>query len=433
MRVITALDVYANGRLAGELLRHFDAEQKSEFYSFQYDKDADPENPISLFMPFREKPYYSNHLHTVFQSSLPEGYLRKAIIKRFSKIVYPDDMGILFITGQNRIGHLQCMEKGKSPARELFNLEMPEYDRDNEADISLHIEKLMMDFAEQSGVSGTMPKIMSTQTECVTINSKSRIIKLDSTILPFVSVNEFFCLLAARKSGMTVPDAELIMEGRGISIKRFDITDTKHRLGFEDICSLLGLSNEFRYNATSEQLARAVVIAIGNDEDVKHDAMSRLFKSTVFSHASRNGDAHLKNYGILFDGYKSAQLSPIYDLVTTTAFPQLAEDKPALKLNNQDDWVTKDDFILSGKNSYGLSNKEMESVFLDVECGLNATASDIVSFFDQSRPQEALNMMISVLHSWETGLSSLEMKTDHIKEALERLDVSHQNNIAASP
>lgn len=49
--------------------------------------------------------------------------------------------------------------------------------------------------------------------------------------------------------------------------------------------------------------------------------LERLFTLIVINCALRNGDAHLKNFGIVYDDVQGeARLAPVYDLVTTSVY-----------------------------------------------------------------------------------------------------------------
>jgi serine/threonine-protein kinase HipA len=50
-------------------------------------------------------------------------------------------------------------------------------------------------------------------------------------------------------------------------------------------------------------------------------AREQYFATLALSVMVRNGDAHLKNFGILYNQPRSAvSLAPVYDVVTTTAY-----------------------------------------------------------------------------------------------------------------
>src|ERR1017187_6045873 len=52
-----------------------------------------------------------------------------------------------------------------------------------------------------------------------------------------------------------------------------------------------------------------------------YDDLERLYRLIALNAALRNGDAHLKNFGIVYqDGLGEARLAPVYDLVTTSVY-----------------------------------------------------------------------------------------------------------------
>ena len=65
--------------------------------------------------------------------------------------------------------------------------------------------------------------------------------------------------------------------------------------------------------------------------------------------ALRNGDAHLKNFGIVYDDIEGeVALAPVYDLVTTTAYIQA--DQMALTLDGSTRWPTAKQLLAFGAN-----------------------------------------------------------------------------------
>ncbi|MDD2317390.1 MAG: HipA domain-containing protein, partial [Desulfobacterales bacterium] len=61
------------------------------------------------------------------------------------------------------------------------------------------------------------------------------------------------------------------------------------------------------------------------------------FSTLALSVMLRNGDAHLKNFGVLYtDPMGVVELAPVYDLVTTTAY--IRHDVPALTLAGTKKW-----------------------------------------------------------------------------------------------
>ena len=68
--------------------------------------------------------------------------------------------------------------------------------------------------------------------------------------------------------------------------------------------------------------------------------LARFFEQVAFTAMVRNGDGHLKNYGVLYRSAADVRLAPLFDCVTTTVYkyqrfeggPELVDHTMALKL-----------------------------------------------------------------------------------------------------
>lgn len=99
-------------------------------------------------------------------------------------------------------------------------------------------------------------------------------------------------------------------------VRRFDRPGGEQRVHMEEAASILGVHPEAKYGPPHNltNVGRAVRQFAGAE------AASLFVERVVFDAVMGNGDAHLKNWALLFpDGY-SARLAPVYDLVPTTVF-----------------------------------------------------------------------------------------------------------------
>ena len=88
-----------------------------------------------------------------------------------------------------------------------------------------------------------------------------------------------------------------------------------------------------------------------NSTHVNED-MEKLFTLIALNCALRNGDAHLKNFGIVYDDVQGeARLAPVYDLVTTSVY--LPKDSLALTLNGTTRWPTAKELQKARRNRTG--------------------------------------------------------------------------------
>jgi serine/threonine-protein kinase HipA len=165
------------------------------------------------------------------------------------------------------------------------------------------------------------------------------IVKLPDRRFPHVPENEYAMLTWARSVGVDVPESELVsgadLKGlpRGLvrenevalAVKRFDRTDSG-RLHQEDFAQLRETATSAKYErATYEGLGR--VIAALAPQDLA-EYLRRLAAIVVMG----NTDAHLKNWTMRYPDGRTARLSPAYDLVSVTAYPEFKDEPLAFAL-----------------------------------------------------------------------------------------------------
>ena len=163
----------------------------------------------------------------------------------------------------------------------------------------------------------------------------THIVKFWEPEYPELAANEYFCLRAAQRAGLEVPRFQLAEDGRALVIDRFDLRSDGAYRGFEDFCVLnaRAAADKYRGSYETQVLKRFRDFASG---DVVRDS-ERLFALIALNCALRNGDAHLKNFGVVYDDLDGpVSLAPVYDVVTTTVY--LQADTMALTLDGTTRW-----------------------------------------------------------------------------------------------
>ncbi len=195
--------------------------------------------------------------------------------------------------------------------------------------------ELVNRYALRSGVSGVQPKVLLEAAERGTCPSAGYIVKTWGADHPHLAENEFFCMTAARAAGLSVPDFRLSENGGLFVVRRFDQMPTGEYLGFEDMCSLQALSTAQKYSGSYERIARSLRDFVSGE--FLPAARKQFFATLVLSSMIRNGDAHLKNFGVLYPATKGpVAMAPVFDLVTTAVY--LRHDVPALTLAGTKKW-----------------------------------------------------------------------------------------------
>ena len=328
----SSLAVWAAGEHAGILAR----ERRRE-YVFAYAPDAEKDAQVSLTMPVRLKSWGSRDLHPIFQMNLPEGALLEAIRRAIAKIIGEDDLSILRVTGGNQVGRNRFALPGEAypdiQATPESLSELLSYPDTGEL-----FHELVERYALRSGISGVQPKVMLEATDRPTLTSTGYIVKSWGTEYPFLAANEFFCMTAAKRAGLPTPEFFITDNGGLFLMRRFDINANGGPIGFEDMGSLQAAGTAQKYSSSYERVARSIRDFVSGEHVMA--AREQYFATLVLSVMLRNGDAHLKNFGVLYTAPRSpVQLAPVYDLVSTAVY--IKNDVPALTLAGTKKWWPK--------------------------------------------------------------------------------------------
>lgn len=375
--------------------------------TFAYDPETSGDAIVSLTLPLRVQSYdRPRGLTPIFDMNLPEGALREKLRLKFAKQLGTfDDFDMLGVVGRSQIGRIRftAMDEDLSSDVPFQSVDEILASRREGSFVNLLIEK----YAAFSGVSGVQPKILLNGDETRSLKTATHIVKFANEDYPELPTNEFFCLEAARRLGLNVPAVRLSADGDALVVDRFDVRDGKS-LGFEDFCVLNGLGTEEKYRGGYEKsLFRRIRDFVSQDRrDASLVAAYTLF---VLNVALRNGDAHLKNWGVTYEHVDGPiDLAPVYDIVSTTAY--LPEDRMALTLDARPTWPDAKGLTKLGMLRTGLSMRSISTIFENVSDVLSDIAPDLKARFDDGQHPQVGEAM---LNAWNEGVSgSLGMTRD---------------------
>jgi serine/threonine-protein kinase HipA len=347
------LDVYAGERLTGTLAR---SQIQEDAFLFGYAPDYRDQDAVSLTMPVVRDQYDSmNGLLPIFEMNLPEGALLERLRIQFAKLIpHFDSLDLLAIVGQSQIGRLRYAAPGAAPVA------LPEQ---NLSELLTYIgaEDLFADllrrYAEHSGISGIQPKVLVREGRVpprLSHRAATHIVKsFDPREYPELAANEYFCTRAAQHAGITVPSLRLSDNRRILVAERFDLRYDGSYLGCEDFCVLNGLRAHGRYTGSYEGIAERIAQFVSLEN--QRQAFEQFFATIALSCAIGNGDAHLKNFAVLYENTEApVRLAPSYDLVCTTLYQ--ARDVLALTL----------------ADSKSFPDRKRLTTFAHTACNLNA-------------------------------------------------------------
>ena len=319
---------------AGQLLQ-------ASTYEFRY-LAPDPEQAtVALLMPPSEHlTWQDGDLFPPMDQNLPEGDLFMKVRELFPKQPMTP-MRMLALVGRNGIGRLGYSlpdQTAPSLPRTLSKGELLSTKYTPE----VFSELVAAYLSTGAGIAGMQPKIMVPGRPTVPI--PSLIVKAASTAYPGLAANEYLCLTAAKHAGIDVPSFALSDDGQMLVLDRFDLVvhgdGRVERLGFEDIAALAGLRvrdilSDRKYQGSYQRVAELL-----RQFQLHSSNLHRFFEQVAFSIMVRNGDAHLKNFGLLYRSREDMWLAPMFDVVTTSIYkytqspgaPELEDRTLALKL-----------------------------------------------------------------------------------------------------
>lgn len=307
-----------------------------EDFIFRYDEEALSSMAISLTMPVRPDEFRRRDLHPIFQMNLPEGYVLEQLRNRLAKTVNVDPMLLLALSGSSSpIGRVQVHSETVDAllGEQTFTGEKLEeiLTWDGTEDI---FADLLDRYILRAGISGVQPKVLVPEQQelqpRVTSRTSDLIIKSGRDEFPGLAINEFLCMSIAKEAGIPVPEFFLSDNAKLFVMRRFDRDDQLNPLGFEDMAALMGLSADQKYSKSYAAIAKAIRLFCPAQH--LRSSLDQLFDSVALSCIVGNGDAHLKNFGLLYSEptQRDAHLAPAYDIVNTTAY--IPEDVLALDL-----------------------------------------------------------------------------------------------------
>lgn len=313
---------------------------REDVYRFAYSAQRPPDTDISLTMPGRLQSYDSQQLHPIFQMNMPEGYLLERLRNRLAKLTGADPLQLVSAmaceTSIGRVSLTPADREQSEPGSQPMRLDAILTYRGAEGLFQDLMERYMM----RAPLSGVQPKVlvpeavmadpMAAPTAKAAALTPDLIVKSGLADFPGLAINEFVCMSIARAAGMPGPDFYLSDDRQIFVIRRFDRDAAGAPLGFEDMAVLSGRGADQKYTGSYEMLAKLVRMYASEEQVEK--SLRELFDIVVLSCIVGNGDAHLKNFGMLYSsGAADVRLAPAYDIVCTTCY--LPDDALALSLD----------------------------------------------------------------------------------------------------
>ena len=374
-----------------------------------YHPDVQPEQFVSLLMPVRTESYAYPDLHPLFRMNLPEGFLLSILQEQLGPHVGASPLTLLSVVGRNAIGRVKVAAPGADPTQPPVPFELDGILRGDNSEEAF-VELVRRHAA--SGVSGVVPKFLSPNTfgghTKGTLATERYIIKGTTARLPGVALNEHLCMEVSRQAGFPTATTEVSDDGQALVVHRFDFeADGKTRKGMEDLCSLLTLRPEQKYESTWERVVGRIKDVTPQPEQ-QNAALSRLADLLLLTYALRNADCHTKNIAMLYSDRDHIELAPVYDMLTITVYDDYAKNPPGMPVDGRSTWMpgkALERFLQARCNV--MPAQTLERVERICEAIVKVTPQVIAATEQYPAFYETGKRM---LHAWNDGMNSLRLQ-----------------------
>lgn len=427
------LDVRVCGRAVAKLYRERDE------YVLSYLPDTDPADFVSLTMPVRAESWrWPRDLHPFFRQNLPEGYLLSIIREEFGPLLDGTDLSLLAAVGGMGIGRITVTPEGGGSIGDMEPLQVESLLKAENT--AAHFASLVRRYARAS-ISGMVPKFIAPEEEAnaltqalgkPTLRTSRHIIKGSDDSTPYLGFNEFYTMrVLERLNVVPVAKTRMSEDGRVLVVDRFDVDAlgaVTH--GVEDACGLLGLPPHEKYATTTERVlnaTRAYVPAAAMRGQLEQFGWHLLINYVV-----RNADCHAKNIALYYTGLKDVAYTPVYDLVTTQAYPRYAANPPGLSVEGRQAWAVGRTLERFFKSRLGIAPKQYaEMVERLCESAVEVGREVIEAARNEPRWHTVAKQMV---YAWNEGMGSLRGPKEMVSfvglgEAIERAGFSEPENL----
>jgi serine/threonine-protein kinase HipA len=366
---------------------------------------------VSVTMPVRLASWDVRFgLPPIFEMNLPEGVLRERLRLTFAKATGTfDDFDLLAIVGRSQVGRIRYTGQKEKLEEDVPFQSIDEIlARRRSGELFRY---LIERFASFSGISGVQPKVLVRDENAFTAHKKdarlsqsyrgaTHIVKFwEPNAYSQLAANEYFCLKVAEKCGLDVPRFQLAEDADALVIDRFDLRRDGTYCGFEDFCVLNAKRTDEKYSGSYESSIIKRFQQFANSPHVYAD-LEKLFTLVALNCALHNGDAHLKNFGIVYDDVLGeARLAPVYDLVTTSVY--LPRDSMALTLNGSTRWPAAKELQRLGETRCGGTPSQVRDILERIAEALRSTSADVRTHVKED--PDFADIGERMLREWEKG------------------------------
>lgn len=326
--------VYLRDRLVGRLHRRGDVTR----FVFEPDYWDDPERAV-LGLRFEEDPKarHQSHLRLPpwFSNLLPEGRMRDWIAKARGASV-EREMELLAQVGHDLPGAVRVLAADDVVPVDVSDSQASGLGHEHPAN------RLWRFSLAGVGLKFSMLATGDRLTIPAFGEGGDWIVKLPDAAYPDLPWNEWAMMELARAVGIEVPETRLVhrdsvetlpervwagTQNYAYAVKRFDRGPNRELVHIEDLAQVRGFCPDKKYAGSFETVG--ALIYRGRDAEGLREFARRL----AFNILIGNGDAHLKNWSLIYRNPRIPTLAPAYDLVATFIYHPALEGSEKMALS----------------------------------------------------------------------------------------------------
>ncbi len=356
------LDVYLHNELVGHLIQDDGGQMV-----FDYDESwlqKPNATPLSQSLPLRRERFKRNECRGFFAGILPDESKRE-IIARNLGISARNDYAMLEQIGGECAGAVTFVPAGEN---------LPERNYGYRTLSSQELAAMLKQLPKRpllAGEEGIRLSLAGAQDK-VAVRIEGNEISLPLGGAPSTHIlkpaverfegvvfNEALCMKLAATVGLPAAKVETrsVEDLEYLLVERYDRTyrhnpggaTSLDRLHQEDFCQAQGIVPETKYQKEGGPSLKQCFALLREVSTAPVIDLARLLDAVIYNFLVGNNDAHGKNFSLLYDGMGMAnqqiRLAPLYDVVSTTYYPELSKDM-AMKIGREysSDKVTLKDF-----------------------------------------------------------------------------------------
>jgi serine/threonine-protein kinase HipA len=345
MANVQYLDVYLQGQYVGEL------SSADAMLAFSYDAEymaGGDVRTLSNSLPLQAEPFSHSVAEAFFSGLLPDESVRTRLAKVLG-VSEKNSFSLLREIGGECAGAVSLYPKGVEPTGSGRSYNILDDDRADEILVRLDRHPMLAD-VDNVRISGAGAQnklviaFVDGKIAIPTHNTPStHIIKPAIRDFDHSVANEFFCMKLAKAVGLPVPDVEIfwLKDKSYYLIERYDRLSSANgmveRLHQEDFCQAKHIVPEMKYESDGGPALSDCFDLL--DDRITSGAMAgknkiTLLRGVIFNFLIGNGDAHGKNFSLLYEG-GAEELAPFYDMMCTVTYFGSHKSKMAMKVGGK--------------------------------------------------------------------------------------------------